>query len=898
MKKGNIAFALMIVILSTIMVPTTYAQDEVPYGPWVDQITFQAESEQAKVLDMLENNEVQLHVSDINDPDVFASIRASANIDSSISYGLFFDLTFNPVGPTFPGTGKFNPFSNPKIREAMNWLIDRRFIADELMYGLAVPKTVPHVGAMPEYGRLADVFREVEAEYDTPDYDRAKAQIFEQMTLMGAEFIEGGWYWEDEQITLEMLIRIDSPPRTRIGDYVSNLLEGLGFLTERSYRDSGEASPIWLFGDPADGVWHVYTGGWITELVVRDNSGTYAFHYTPRGMWGTSLGQAYDPDPLFAEVAYRLDDADYDTWEERQALMAQATWMCLEDSVKVWLVDQIVPYPYRKEIQVAADMASGLFGSAISTRTIKIQDQVGGTVKASDRDVLVDPWNPVVGTNWAYDMHVLVGTVDDSVIANPYTGLYMPNTLVSAELDVLEGALVFNSSPDWLTLNFVDEIEVPADAWYGYDTATNQVINPPEGTTARAKAVLNYGDVIGNVMYHDGSVMSQADWIATWALDWERNDPASPFYDESYGPDFSNFRSEFQGMKIVSWNPVIVEVYLDYYAPDAEYIVNEADKLSNFQQPTEELAGFWPSVPWQVKAIGMLAEEKGLLAWTADKSEELEAEWMNYIGGPSLPILENMLTEAKNTGYVPFEEITSDYLEAGEVSQRYSNLEAWYQEMGHFWVGDGPFYLDTVDFTGHTASIAANRDYRFKADKWAFLAAPPIPESSVAAPENVVPGLEATFVLSLSAAGQPYANDRIDFVKYLFVDSVGNLITKGDATATAEGQWSVPLTVEETAGMTAGTYTLTTIAMSKDVAIPGSLDTPFIVIPELTYFQTLLAQTEAELDTSISQLEDTLSDQITQLQGAVSSSTTTMYIAIGVAAIALIIALYAAFARK
>ena len=90
MKGKRIAITLMLVILSTIMVPTTYAQDEVPYGPWVDTITFQGETDQARVLDMLENNEVQIHVSDINDPDVFADIRASAIVDYSIAYGLFF----------------------------------------------------------------------------------------------------------------------------------------------------------------------------------------------------------------------------------------------------------------------------------------------------------------------------------------------------------------------------------------------------------------------------------------------------------------------------------------------------------------------------------------------------------------------------------------------------------------------------------------------------------------------------------------------------------------------------------------------------------------------------------------------------------------------------------------
>jgi len=518
-------------------------------------------------------------------------------------------------------------------------------------------------------------------------------------------------------------------------------------------------------------------------------------------------------------------------------------------------------------------------------------------VKASDREVLVDPWNPIVGTNWAYDMHIMLCTADREIIYNPYTGLPMANQIVSATVDVLKGTKTFSSS-SWLTLNFVDEIPVPTDAWYDWDSVNQKPITAPAGTTARAKVVLNYGDVIGKVKYHDGSVMSKADWVATWALDFERNNPDSPFYDESSAAMFGSFKEEFRGMRITSWNPLILEVYLDYSALDAEYIVAEATSLTNIDQPTAEIGSFLPSIPWHVKAIGMLAEAKGLLAWSGAKADSKGIEWMNYLGGPSLEILADMLTEAENTGYLPFAEFTKNYVEAGEIAERYSNLRKWYNEHNHFWVANGPFYLDSVDFTGHTASVKAFREYRFKADKWAFLASPPIPESSVDAPTNVVPGLDAEFTLTLTTNGQPYANDRIDFVKYVVLDSAGNVAAKGNAEPVAEGKWSISIPSEETAKMTVGTYTLLTLALSKDVAIPGTLETPFVVIPELSYFQTLLAQTEQELNAKVSSMEATLSDEIAALQGAVSASQTMMYASIGVAIISLVVAIYAIVAKK
>ena len=52
----------------------------------------------------------------------------------SHSFGSYTEMTFNPAVFT---DGRLNPFSNPKIREAMNWLIDRNYVVQEIYGGLA-----------------------------------------------------------------------------------------------------------------------------------------------------------------------------------------------------------------------------------------------------------------------------------------------------------------------------------------------------------------------------------------------------------------------------------------------------------------------------------------------------------------------------------------------------------------------------------------------------------------------------------------------------------------------------------------------------------------------------------------------------------------------------------------
>ena len=128
----------------------------------------------------------------------------------------------------------------------------------------------------------------------------------------------------------------------------------------------------------------------------------------------------------------------------------------------------------------------------------------------------------------------------------------------------------------------------------------------------------------------------------------------------------------------------------------------------------------------------------------------------------------------------------------------------------------------------------------------------------------------------------------------------------------------------ETDGLATGSYNLVTIALSKDVAMPGTAETPFIVIPLVSYFQSILATTEADFAMDIADLESTLvetqsttaeiQDSIADLQDTVdaieiptdlagladkvSSLQTTTYAAIGAAIIAILIAVYVFTTKK
>ena len=199
----------------------------------MDQIVFTQEPDIGKVAGLIETGSHQVFAQGVANPTVYHRLRDSERVALDVSYGSSVELTINPAGPTF-ATGELNPFHVPEIREALNWLIDRRHVAEEIYGGLAVPRFLPLSTAFPDYARLADVARALELRYQH-DPERASAVIAADMEKLGAERSGGRWLYEGKPVRVSVLIRTDDA-RQRVGDYVANLLEDLGFMVERLYR--------------------------------------------------------------------------------------------------------------------------------------------------------------------------------------------------------------------------------------------------------------------------------------------------------------------------------------------------------------------------------------------------------------------------------------------------------------------------------------------------------------------------------------------------------------------------------------------------------------------------------------------------------------------------------------
>jgi peptide/nickel transport system substrate-binding protein len=794
-------------------------------GAWVDEVVFTSIDAADSAVAQLQADKLDVYAYSVSDAALLETVKADPALAYSNSVGSYNEVTFNPAvfvdAEGNPDPTKLNPFSNPKIREAFNWLIDRNYIVQEIFNGLAIPKFFPINASFPDYAKYVDVARELEAFY-AYNPDKAKEQITTELTAMGATVgADGKFLFNDAPLSVIFIIRTEDERRP-ISDYISNQMESIGFTVDRQYKTRTEASPIWVRSNPADGLWNMYSGGWITTAVSRDDGSNFSFFYGPRD-YPIPLHMAYTPSPEFDEVSLKLRNNDFTSIGERDELFATALRLAAQDSVRVWLIDELSYSPRRSEVAVSFDLAGGIAGSYLWPYAQKGGAE-GGTLRIAQPGLLVDPWNPVAGSNWIYDSMPIRGTADLGFMPDPYTGLAWPWRTEKATVVAKEG-LPIGKTLDWVDLSFEPEITVPADAWYDWDTVNQKWITVGEAftttQTALTKATVYYpADLWTSVTWHDGSPITMGDFVMAMILPFDRAKPESALYDEAQASNLEAYLAHFKGVVVESTDPLVITTYDDLWYLDAELI------------PTS----WWPAYgygpgAWHNIAVGTLAEADGKLAFSADKADANAVEWMNFVSGPSIEILYTELVTATGQSYIPFAPTMGAYVTADEAALRYENLGKWVREQGHFWLGTGPFYLNKVFTIENTLTLSRNENYPDAADRWSGFGTPKLSTVEVDGAGQVKIGDEAKFDVYITFGEEPYPNAELGVVKYLLFDAKGALVATGEAEAVSDGQFLVTLPADVTSKLEAGSNKLEIAVVSKLVSIPSFAAFEFVTAP-------------------------------------------------------------------
>jgi len=791
-------------------------------GGLLDRIIFSAIEEVEAAVPQLEAGSIDLYAVAAEDAVTFEKVQNTAGLKYAQSYGSNNQMLLNTSVCT--DTTKLNPFTSAKIREAMNWAVDRNYIAQEIMGGLAKPKYTVLTGAFVDYARYADIISGLETKY-AYDLERAQAVVDEEMPKLGAEKdANGKWTYNGEPVTLIGVHRTEDK-RKEIGNYFAGQLEALGFTVDRQDKDRREAAPIWQ-GEPKDCQFHYYTAGWINTQVSRDDGNNF-LQYNTGEIQLIPVMNDYKPSEELYDVSRKLINNEFSSMEERREMFKTALELSMEESLwGIWVTDNISFSPYVNTVVGAYDLAGGFASAQLWPYTLQREGQEGGEVKIAQSGILVNPWNPVAGSNFTDDSMIQRGTMDWGVIYAPYTGRSRPKLINQLDVVATRGLPIQNSS-DWVNLTFEDRITVPEDAWVDWDAAEQKFITAgekfPEGLTSKVKATMYYVPEIYQTKWHDGSNFSLADMVMNIILNFDTAKPESKIYDESVASTLDTFLSQFRGTRIVSTDPLVIEVYTDGYSLDAENTV-----FGNFNLTWYPSYTYGPGA-WHNLVPGILAEENNELAFSTDKALANEVEWTSLIAGPSLDIQAKYLEQAAADGYIPYANTLGQYITADEAAARYANLQKWYAEKKHLFIGTGPYYVDQVFPVEGTITLVRNEEYLFPASQWSVYAEPKLVTATIEGPTSVAAGEEAAFDVYISFKDEAYPSADLDQVTYNLYNEQNEVVASGAAEMVAEGLYQVIVPADVTGKLEAGGSKLTVAVSSKVVSLPAFTTYEFVI---------------------------------------------------------------------
>ncbi|HEX7434505.1 MAG TPA: ABC transporter substrate-binding protein [Anaerolineaceae bacterium] len=820
-------------------VPPTPAPTAVPpqIGGWLDQAVFTKIVDLPGAVAQLQAGAIDVYGFSSTNAEVYKTINADKTLASDMTYGAYKQLILNYA--TCTDKTILNPFSSMAIREAMNWAVDRTYITQEIEGGLGVPKYTILNGAFPDAARFAPELAAIATQY-AYNLPKAQAVVDAEMAKMNAtKDANGKWQFNGKPVTLNGIIRSEDL-RKQIGDYFSTQLEKLGFTVNRQVKTSKEASPIWQ-GDVTLCAFSFYTAGWVSNQITRDQGADFS---------GFNEGTGYGIPVMAGTPSAELKAADaalynntFKTMDERAGFFRTALTLSMKESWwGVMVADDLGYVPKKANVTYSSDLSAGAVNHLLGY-TAKFTDKTGGTMRISNANILVDPYNPIFGSNWVFDSIPKGFTEDYGFVFNPYTGLAMPKLAVKADM-IAETGLPIAKSSDWITLKFQDSIAVPDDAWADWDPVKQVFITAKERAAAAATALaadpkapdggykqvaktqvtVTYTPDLFKTKWHDGSTFSVADVVMDMIMRFDPGKEKSKIYSLTYKDSvLTAFLSHFKGVRIDSTSPLTITTWDDLYALDAENSVTS-------WYPSEQEAYPYGTAAWHNLTPAIMAEADGKLSFDTTKATEKKVEWTGMASGPALETQDTYLKQLVTSGDIPFAPTLSKYITADEAKARYANLQAWYTAHNNLWIGTGPYYLDKVDTTAQSITVTKFKDYMFPISQWAVFSKAPIAVVKLDGPAQVAAGTEAVFTLVVSFDGKPYASKDLTTLAYTLFGADGVVAGSGNAKMTAEGQYSITLSTDVTNKLPAGAAKLSVAVVSNLVALPTFATAEFVVV--------------------------------------------------------------------
>ncbi len=779
----------MIVIILIASSFATGAQYQPPHekpGPAADRIVFKAFAQEIAPAS-LDKGDMDLYLYTLKT----AMAKELVGKPGISLYRAPASTTSIILNPAPAPSGELNPLSLREVRYALQYVVNREFVANEIYRGLAEPM-LSHVSPFDlDYLTIYDLVREFNINYD-PEY--AKEMVIEALTEAGATLEEGLWHYNDRPITLKFIIRIEDE-RREIGELVAAELVKLGFTVNRIYHEFGPAILRVYSTDPKAFDWHLYTEGYGKGTVEKYDYATINQMYAPwfgnmPGWQEVGFWQYKNAD--LDEICQKIFKGEFRDLQERNDLYRQATEIGVMESVRIWVATVLNTFPAKDSlVGVTGDLASGP-RSLWTLREAHVSGRsdltVGHLWVWSPRTV----WNPVGGFGDVYSVDVWRNVFDPPLWRHPFTGVPVP----------------FRAHYEVETAGPTGKINVPPNAFV-WNASVGEWLEVGQGVKATSKVTFNYRQYLSSKWHHDQSItMADAIYAIYQAFDMTYN-PDKAAIEYAIATVGKPYLDTFRGFNLL--NDTSLEVYIDYWHFEPEYI-------AEFASPTSF------NMPWEMLLAmdTLVFEEKPPRAAYSDiAAGRLGVDQLSLVERKHTQLVKDTLTEFITEGHLPENVFTvggTVLVGQEEAAERYGAALAWYNahkevDSTPFVISNGPFKLVAFDPTKQYAELEAFRDptYPFKPGDWYF-GTPSLPEIVEVESKKIVIGSDTSFTVSLQGPGKLS-------LTYLFVDPVkGETLLIGDAQQISANTFSVTLPSESTSELDTGQYQLVLAAYSDEVS--------------------------------------------------------------------------------
>lgn len=773
---------LAAILASTLLFPIQlYAQTG--KGPYVDEIQFIHYLDESVAVQEVKAGNLDLYFFRMP-LELVSANKNDPNVKVYESVGGSLSILLNPA----PDPNGLNPFSIHDVRYAMNYLINRQLIVDEILKGFGAPMYSAFSQFEPDYLTLIDTVESFGFTYN-PQF--AQRMIDEAMQENGAVKKDGKWFFNDKPIEVKFMIRSDDPRRNSIGELISSELEKAGFTVSKDFGDLNKAFTVVYGSNPQEFRWHLYTEGWGGRAAfVRYDSVIGAQMYAPwyanmpgfqiEGFWN------YENDRL-DELTQRILTGNFSSKEERNELLREAVKMGMNESVRIFIASLVDPY-------IASSKMNGIvndFSAGITSRFTLTDGRMDdrNNLKVGVKQIYQGAWNPIGGFRDVYANRIWMGIVDPGTFRNPYTGDVIP---------VRTSFHVETKGPD-------GTLDVPSDAIL-WDPVNEEWVNVSNATAiSKITYDLTYSKWHNGVMMDKNDILYSFYFTFEWGTNEGENDRT---VDSEFTSQIQQVVQTIKGIRFVSDDKV--EVYVDYWHFDEGEI---ADYI-----------GAWASMPWEIMAAMEKVVLDGNAAFSKADADSKNVDWLSLIISSNAEMVKNALMQFKNNNFIP------KAIDADDSIERYNASIKWIDEKKHAIISNGPFYLQNYNPEARTITIKAYRDtsYPYEIGEWKrFEEAEVATINNVDVPLSISKGSSAMITGSIQTKADPRDVELYYFMK----DRDGRIAVNGVIKPTSDGKFMIELSKDDTRKLSEGPNQLKLFAISNAALKPDIYTTSIIGLP-------------------------------------------------------------------